>query len=344
MMQRAAFYEGNRTVRIGDCLPATPTQGQVQIKVSHCGICGTDLHLFHGHMDHRMRLPQVFGHEMSGTVAAIGDDVRGFRLGDHVTVRPLDPCGTCPACRAGFSHVCQHLKFIGIDAPGALQTLWTVPAHTLHRLPDSLPLQKAALVEPLAVACHDVRRGQVKQGEYVVVQGGGPIGTLIALVARTIGARVLISEVNPYRLKVARDLGFQAVNPRVIDLPEYVTTETDTAGADAVFEVTGSAAGAESMTKLVRVHGRIVLVGVFSEIPRVNLFQFYWRELELQGARVYEPQDFDQAIQLAASGTLPLELLISEVCSLEQLEPALHRLESGGEVMKILVQCSEEGR
>jgi (R,R)-butanediol dehydrogenase / meso-butanediol dehydrogenase / diacetyl reductase len=212
----------------------------------------------------------------------------------------------------------------------------------LHRLPDPLPLQKGALVEPLAVACHDVRRGQVKQGDYVVVQGGGPIGTLIALVARTIGARVLISEINPYRLRVALDLGFDAVNPQAIDLPEYVTTATETAGADVVFEVTGSAAGAESMTKLVRVRGRIVLVGVFSETPKVNLFQFYWRELELQGARVYEPQDFEQAIQLAASGALPLDLLISEVCSLDQLEPALHRLESGGEVMKILVQCSED--
>jgi (R,R)-butanediol dehydrogenase / meso-butanediol dehydrogenase / diacetyl reductase len=342
MTPRAAFYEGNRAVRIGDCLPVAPTRGQVQIKVSHCGICGTDLHLFHGHMDHRVRIPQVFGHEMSGTVATVGEDVRGFRLGDHVTVRPLDPCGTCPACRAGYSHVCQHLKFIGIDAPGALQALWTVPAHTLHRLPDSLPLKKAALVEPLAVACHDVRRGQVKQGDYIVVQGGGPIGTLVALVARTIGARVLISEINPYRLKVALDLGFEAVNPKMTDLPEYVTNETETAGADVVFEVSGSATGAESMTKLARVRGRIVVVGVFSEIPRVNLFQLFWRELELQGARVYEPQDFEQAIQLANSGTLPLDFLISEVCSLDHLEPALHRLESGGEVMKILVQCAEE--
>lgn len=188
MRPRAAFYEGNRAVRIGDCMPVAPTLEQVQIKVSHCGICGTDLHLFHGHMDHRVRVPQVFGHEMSGTVATVGEHVRGFSVGDHVTVRPLDPCGTCPACRAGHSHVCQRLKFIGIDVPGALQTLWTVPAHTLHRLPDSLPLQKAALVEPLAVACHDVRRGQVKQSDYIVVQGGGPIGTLIALVARIIGA------------------------------------------------------------------------------------------------------------------------------------------------------------
>lgn len=340
-MLKAAYYEGNRSIRVGNCISTPPSAGQVQIRVSHCGICGSDLHLFHGDMDHRVRVPQVFGHEMSGAIAAVGEDVKGFAPGDHVTVRPLDPCGACPACQAGNSHVCQRLKFIGIDAPGALQALWTVPAHTLHRLPESLPLQKAALVEPLAVACHDVRLAGVKAGEYVVIQGGGPIGMLIAIVARSAGARVLISEMNPFRLKLARELGFDAVNPTETDIVKYVTDQTRTAGADVVFEVSGSAAGAESMTQLARVRGRIVIVAIFSQIPKVNLFQFFWRELRLLGARVYEPEDFERAIALAASGSLPLDRLISEVQPLEGLDTALHRLESGGEVMKILIQCSE---
>jgi (R,R)-butanediol dehydrogenase / meso-butanediol dehydrogenase / diacetyl reductase len=340
---KAAYYEGNRTIRIDNCDPVPPAAGQVQIQVSHCGICGSDLHLFHGDMDHRVQIPHVFGHEMSGTVVEAGEGVSSFAPGDHVTVRPLDPCGTCPACRAGNSHVCQRLKFIGIDAPGALQALWTVPAQTLHRLPASLSLQEAAVVEPLSVACHDVRLAGVQTGEYVVVQGGGPIGTLIALVCREAAARVLISEVNPFRLKLLHELGFEALNPQEVDVAKYVTDQTGTAGADVVFEVTGSAAGAELMTKLVRVRGRIVIVAIFSETPRVNLFQFFWRELRLLGARVYERQDFDTAITLAASGSLPLTRLITEVCPLEDLESALHRLESGGEVMKILVRCSDWG-
>jgi (R,R)-butanediol dehydrogenase/meso-butanediol dehydrogenase/diacetyl reductase len=338
---KAAYYEGNRTIRVGACAPVAPGPGQVQIQVSHCGICGSDLHLFHGDMDHRVRAPQVFGHEMSGTISAVGEGVNAFAAGDHVTVRPLDPCGTCPACRNGNSHVCQRLKFIGIDAPGALQALWTVPAHTLHRLPASLSLEEAALVEPVSVACHDVRLAGVQAGEYVVVQGGGPVGTLIALVCQHSGARVLITEVNPFRLKLARELGFEALNPKETDIVQYVTDQTATAGADVVFEVSGSAAGAEMMTKLARVRGRIVIVAIFSEAPTVNLFQFFWRELRLLGARVYEPQDFERAISLAASGALPLSQLITEVCQLEDLESALHRLESGGDVMKILVRCSE---
>jgi (R,R)-butanediol dehydrogenase/meso-butanediol dehydrogenase/diacetyl reductase len=337
---RAAFYEGQEKIRIGDCAPVAPGAGQVQIQVSHCGICGTDLHVFHGKMDHRVTFPQVIGHEMSGTITAAGAGVTGWAAGDRVTVRPLDPCGSCPACRAGHSHVCQKLKFIGIDAPGAMQGLWTVPAHTLHRLPDNLSLEQGALIEPIAVACHDVRLGAVKAGEFVVVLGGGPIGVLVASVAKNEGARVVVSEVNPFRLKLAAGLGLETVNPRETDLVGLVNSETGGAGADVVFEVSGSAGGAEMMTKLPRVRGRVVVVAVFSDPPKVDLFQFFWRELKLTGVRVYEPEDFEKAIAIAAAGRLPMDRLITNTVPLEGLGAAFRQLESGGDVMKILVSCA----
>lgn len=339
-MLKAAYYEGNQHVSVRECIPAPPGPGEVQVKIAYCGICGTDLHLFHGKMDHRMQLPQVFGHEVSGTVAAIGPDVEGFSEGEPVTVRPLAPCGDCPACKAGNSHVCQRLKFIGIDRPGGLQALWTVPAYTLHRLPKSMSLRTAALVEPLAVACHDVHRGRVQAGEYVVVQGGGPIGILIALVAREAGGHVLISEVNPFRLQLARELGFETLNPVERDIVAYVNEKTKTAGADVVFEVSGSTAGSQTMTKLAKVRGRIVIVAVFGQSVSVDLFQFFWRELELAGARVYEPADFEKAIALLEQGALPLDKLISEVRPMEETQAAIEQLESGGSVMKVLVECS----
>lgn len=337
---KAAYYEGNETIRIGDCVPVSPGRGQVQLRVAYCGICGTDLHVFHGKMDRRVRIPQVLGHEMSGTIAALGPDVAGFGVGDRVTVRPLDPCGACPACRAGHSHICQNLKFIGIDAPGALQGLWTVPAHTLHRLPGNLTFSQGALIEPLAVACHDVRMADVHPGEFVVVQGGGPIGVLIAQVARTTGARVVISEVNPYRLTLASELGLEVVNPRATDLVEFVTAHTGGAGADVVFEVSGSAAGAEMMTRLPRTRGRIVVVAIFSEPPAVDLFRFFWRELKLSGARVYESEDFENAIQLAGSGVLPLDRMVTATIPLAELATGFREMERGGEVMKVLVECA----
>jgi (R,R)-butanediol dehydrogenase/meso-butanediol dehydrogenase/diacetyl reductase len=338
---RAAFFEGNQTISVGPCVPVEPGPGHVQIQVAYCGICGTDLHLFHGEMAHRLRLPHVMGHEMSGTIAAVGAGMDSYQPGDRVTVRPLDPCLDCPACRVGHRHICQNLKFIGIDTPGALQGLWTVPAHTLHRLPESLSLEHGAMVEPIAVACHDVRMGEVKAGDYAVVIGGGPIGVLIALVAQTRGARVRMAEVNPFRVRLARDLGIGAVNPREVDLFALVNEETFGAGADVVFEVSGSTAGVETMTRLPRTRGRIVVVAIFGDAPKVDLFRFFWRELKLTGARVYEPEDFEAAIGLAASRQLPLERLITNVVPLDGLADGLREMERGGEAMKILVNCAE---
>ena len=338
---KAAFYVGNTTMKTGPQTAIEPTLGKVQIQVAYCGICGTDLHIFHGKMDHRVHLPQVVGHEMSGTISALGPGVEGFSVGDRVTVMPLDPCNNCPACRAGHNHICQNLKFMGIDTPGAMQTYWTVPAHTLHHLPPTLPFQIAALVEPTSVACHAARLGSVAEGEYVVVLGGGPIGTLVALVAKSQGARVLVSEINPYRLQLLKELGLEAMDPRQKDFPEYVTDRTNSAGADVVFEVTGSAAGAELMTKLPRTRGRIVVVAIFADPPKVDLFRFFWRELRLCGARVYEHQDFEAGIRMAASGSLPLDRLITETYPLEQVQSGLQQMERGGAVMKVLIKCGE---
>jgi 2-desacetyl-2-hydroxyethyl bacteriochlorophyllide A dehydrogenase len=338
---RAAFYNEKHKMSVGTGVPKAPGPGEVQIRVSHCGICGTDLHIFQGHMDHRVKTPQVLGHESSGLIEAVGEGVKGWKPGDRVTVMPLDPCNACPACKAGHSHICQKLKFIGIDAPGALQGLWTVPAHTLHRLPDSLSLEHAALVEPVAVACHDVRLGEVKPGDYAVVIGAGPIGTLVALVARHTGARVLVTEVNPFRIRLAREFGLAVVDPRETDVAALVTEQTGGAGADVAFEVSGSQAGAELMTKLPRTRGRIVIVAIFADGPKVDLFRFFWRELKLCGARVYEHQDFDAAVELASSGAIPIPKLITGVYPLDGVQKALEQMHSGGEVMKILIDCTQ---
>ena len=339
---KAVYYEGNRSIRLGECMPVSPRAGEVRIRVSYAGICGTDLHIYHGHMDKRVVFPQIMGHEMSGVIQELGEEVTGFAIGDRVTVRPLDPCEECPACRSGHSHICQHLKFLGIETAGAFQTYWTVPAHTLHRLPDCLSLEHGALVEPLAVACHDVRIGQVKPGEYAVVLGGGPIGTLIALAAREAGAEVLVSEINPFRLQLLQELGFDAINPKERDLAAYVGDHTDGAGADVVFEVTSSAAGAEIMTQLPRTRGRIVIVGIFGQPAKVDLHRFFWRELRLFGARVYEPEDFERAIELAAAGSMPLDRIITDIYPLEQLEEGFRQMENGGRVMKILLNLEGE--
>ena len=337
-MAQAAYYEGNRTIRHGRGELVAPKAGEVQLKISHCGICGTDLHIFHGAMDARVAMPLVMGHEMSGTVHEVGEGVPDYELGDKVVVMPLAPCGACPACAAGHSHICHNLNFLGIDTPGAFQSYWTVPAYTLHRMPEQLSLAHGALIEPLAVACHDVRLADVKRGDQVVVIGGGPIGMLVALVAQQAGADVIVSEINPYRVDLANRLGLRAIDPSATDLLDLVMQRTDGAGADIVFEVSGSQAGASLMTDLLRTRGLAVIVAIFAQQPKIDLFRFFWRELRLKGVRVYESEDFKAAIDVAASGALPLDELITDIRPLSALKSGFEDMDQGGRVMKILLE------
>lgn len=337
---KAAQYTGSGTFLVKEVPAIPPAADEVTVHVAYCGICGTDLHIFHGKMDARVKPPQVIGHEMSGTVVAVGKDVKDWHAGDRVTVRPLDWCGECAACRAGHSHVCMKLKFMGIDSAGAFQEHWNVKGRTLYRVPDSLSLKHAALIEPLAVACHDARRANLRAGETAVVLGGGPIGLLIALVARTHGARVLVSEVNPHRVAFARGLGLDVVNPVEQDLAVTVLERTGGVGADVVFEVTASAPAAKVMTELARVRGRIVVVGIYTQPPTLDLFKFFWRELELYGARLYESEDFDRALALAATGDLPLDRLVTGVFPLADIQAGFASLDNNTTAIKTLIHVS----
>lgn len=334
----AVYYEGKGSFALGECVEQAPAPGEVRLEVAYCGICGTDLHIAHGAMDQRVRTPQVIGHEMSGVVAELGAGVDDFRVGEPVVVRPLDTRGETPADK-GFSHIGAGLKFLGIDAPGAFQRSWTVPAFTLHHLPDGVDLRLAALVEPLAVACHDVRRAELAAGETAVVMGAGPIGLLVALVAAAEGARVVVSEVNAARLAFAEELGFETIDAGAADVAERVVELTAGARADVVFEVSGAPAAALAMTQLASVRGRIVVVAIYPEPQPVRLFDFFWKELQLRGARVYEPEDFDRAIELIAAGTMPLERLISRVESLERLPSLFEELAHGTSDIKVIVDC-----
>jgi 2-desacetyl-2-hydroxyethyl bacteriochlorophyllide A dehydrogenase len=341
-MTLAVRYTSARTLGTAPALSAPPGPGEVELAPAYVGICGTDLHIFHGDMDARVHTPAVLGHEMSGLVTQVGPDVEGWQPGDAVTVMPLRWDDTCPACRNGHHHICQDLDFIGIDSPGAMQQRWTVPASTLIRLPGTLALDHAALVEPTAVAVHDVGRAQVREGEKVVVVGGGPVGILIALVARSAGADVRVVELSTHRRLLAEELGLTAWNPADDDVPALVGTWTGDTGADVAFEVSGAQGGVDTAVDVLGVRGRLCLVAIHPRPREVNLHRFFWRELTLIGARLYDRSDFEKAVTLVADGTIPAERLISKVVPLTQAPAAFEALEGGGDVMKILVDCTDD--
>ncbi|MEM8959330.1 MAG: alcohol dehydrogenase catalytic domain-containing protein [Pseudomonadota bacterium] len=338
----AAFYRGNKQFDVEPVASADPGPGEVAIRIAYCGICGTDMHVYHGNMDARVGLNRIVGHEMSGTVAAVGAHVDDVTVGEKVVVRPLDPCGDCPACVAGHRHLCHRLKFLGLDTDGAMQDFWVVPAHTVHRLPEGMQLDHAALIEPVAVACHDVRLSSLRAGEDAVVIGGGPIGVLVAMVAREAGGHVVISEVNPNRLAIARTLGFDVVNPVEEDLFAAIDARTGGKGADVVFEVSGTQPGVDAMTAVAATRARIVMVAIHATKPQIDLFQFFWRELKLIGARVYEPEDYEQAIALVSGGAIDADTVITDVSPLAEIQQAFEALDRSPTALKSLIRVGGE--
>jgi 2-desacetyl-2-hydroxyethyl bacteriochlorophyllide A dehydrogenase len=333
---RQAIYTGDQTIRVVDAQSRPPGPGQVQVRVAYTGICGTDLHILHGDMDARVGSSAVLGHEMSGTVEACGTGVTGWSVGDPVTAMPIESCGTCLTCRSGNGHICPNLTFLGIDSAGSMQEFWNVRANLLIPLPINLDLAHAALVEPTAVAVHDVRRADLRPGQRALVVGGGPIGQLIALVARQAGADVLLVEPDPYRRELAASFGQQTADPNARDaLCDWHQGEY----ADVAFEVSGVTAGMATAVEELGPRGRLVLVAIHPQPREVNLHRFFWRELTLLGARLYERTDVETAVQLIAGGTIPAPSLISTIEPLERVGEAFTALQAGAGVMKVLLDC-----
>ncbi|APX13189.1 zinc-dependent alcohol dehydrogenase [Tateyamaria omphalii] len=341
MTHQAAFYRGDKHFSVEAVETPGPGPGHVQIDVAYCGICGTDLHIYLGHMDARVGFERTIGHEMSGVVSAVGDGVEGLAPGQNIVVRPLDHCGHCPACKAGHQHICHNLKFIGIDSDGAFQQKWNVPAHTVHVLPAGLNLAHAALIEPLAVAVHDVDRGRVQPGEDVLVIGGGPIGMLVAMAARHAGANVTVAEINDNRLAFAQSVGFTTMDPKTTDVAKAMHEATDGKGADVVFEVSGSQPGVDLMTAASATRGRIVMVAIHATKPQIDMFQFFWRELDLIGARVYRPEDYDKAMDLLAQGVVDCDAFITDIQGLDDIEGAFKMLTENPNAMKSMIRVTE---
>jgi 2-desacetyl-2-hydroxyethyl bacteriochlorophyllide A dehydrogenase len=312
--------------------------GEAVLKVKRVGICGTDLHIFQGHLDHRVPRGGIIGHETFAEVAEAPAGA-GFVKGDRVVVEPLRVCHACRACKMGATWLCYKLKVLGVDVSGGMQEYWAVPTERLIKVPASLSDDHAAVMEPLAIATHDVTRANVKEGDAVLVFGGGPIGALIALVARHRGARVIVSEVNPFRVALLKGLGLEVVGPGV-DVVKFANDWTDGEGVDIAFEVTGNAAAVRLMTDVVRVWGTISVVAIHAEPMVVNLYPMFARELTMHGSRLYARADWEEAIRLAASGAVPVGPLVTHKIPLEGLQEGMEQALRGGPVMKVLVDLS----
>jgi (R,R)-butanediol dehydrogenase/meso-butanediol dehydrogenase/diacetyl reductase len=309
-------------------------QEEALIKVAYGGICGSDMFIYSGEHP-RAKAPLVLGHEFSGTVAELPNGYGGdFAVGDSVVVNPLISCGQCTPCRSGHAHVCKTLRLTGIDTDGGFAEYARVPLDQLVRLPAGISLEHGAIVEPVAVAVHAVRRSMLKAGDRVLVIGGGPIGYLVAAVARIAGAgRVMVVEPNDFRRKLVSGLGVETMAAADAD---RILARTGGDGADVVFEVAGVAAAMEAAVACCKIRGQIVNVSVFHKPAPVNLLRVNFAELTIIGIRVYTREAFDAAAAMVAAHP-ELARVITHRLPFEEAKRGIELMRRGGDNLKVLL-------
>jgi len=315
-----------------------PGPGEVAVDVAYCGICGSDLHML---PSPAIAPGTVMGHEFSGAVAAVGDGVEGWSSGDRVCVLPATACGKCPSCLAGQEHLCGEamLRGHGLGArPGAFAERVVVDPDSLFRLPDSVSEEHGALVEPLAVGVHGVRRADLDPADPVVVLGAGPIGVMTALALRATGsARVVVVEPGDSRRQRIESLGFTAIS-----LEGVHEAMIEALGGElpaGVFECAGHESGLGLALELVRPAGVIVALGVLEEPVPVNQLLLIVKEARILGAFAYRQEDFSDALALLEAGKIPAGELITEVAPLDRAQEMVDELRRPGtEQLKVLLQ------
>jgi 2-desacetyl-2-hydroxyethyl bacteriochlorophyllide A dehydrogenase len=314
---------------------------EARVGVAFCGICGSDLHL---RPSEAVPAGSVMGHEFSGTVTEAGEAVEGFAPGDRVAIYPFTPCGECSNCARGDDHVCNGAAVtglgLGLNQGGYAESV-VVDGSMLVRIPDTLSFEHGALVEPLAVALHGIEIGEARPGDRCVVIGAGPIGVMTALGLRARGIEdVLVVEKNERRQERVRALGFDAVG--LAGVHDRVLAAFGGEAPDVVFECAGNPAAPELAIELVRSRGIVVLLGVLEEPVPISQLVLMIKEAQVRASFAYRRKEFQEAIDLLASGKLPGDRLITGTAPLEDAQGMFERLENPAtEDIKILLAPSE---
>ena len=316
-----------------------PGPGQVRLKVQRIGVCGSDVHVYHGKHPFTP-YPVVQGHEFSAIVESLGAGVKGIPVGSKVTATPQEVCGICRPCRRGQYNVCEKLKVRGFQAPGVAQDLFVTEADKIVMLPDSFTPEQGAFVEPVSVAVHSTGRAGDITGRNVVVAGAGPIGNLAAQACKRRGAaKVLITDISDYRLDVATKVGIDAVsNVKRETLADAARRVFGDQGFDVAMEAAGAESSLSSIVKNIDKGGRIVILAVFAEKPPVDVSVLCEHELTVTGTMMYRHEDYVQAVKWIADGSIRLAPLESRHFPFEKYLDAYRYVETEGErSMKVMI-------
>ena len=319
-------------------------EGQILIRIRMIGICGSDIHVYHGKHPFTT-YPVTQGHEVSGEIVALGQGVEGFRLGQKVTVEPQVFCGKCHPCTHGKYNLCEELKVMGFQTTGVASTYFAVDASKVTPLPESLSFEEGAMIEPLAVAVHAVRRFGEVEGKKVAVLGAGPIGNLVAQSAKALGAdTVMVTDVSDYRLELAKRCGADVtVNTAGEDFGQAMVRCMGPDKADVIYDCAGSNVTMNQAIRCARKGSVIILVAVFADMATVDLAVLNDHELDLNTTMMYRHEAYVTAIELVEQGKVQLRPLMSRTFPFRQFKQAYEYIDANRETsMKILVNVQDQ--
>jgi 2-desacetyl-2-hydroxyethyl bacteriochlorophyllide A dehydrogenase len=329
---REAILEGKRRFVVRDVPEPALDEDEVLIKVRYCGICGSDLHTYIEGVNIR------HGHEFAGDIVEVGAGVKGWEIGDRVTAESHDSCGECYWCRRGEMRLCENLYAMWAQTPGAFATYTKAKYHQLHRLPPELSYEEAALVEPTAIALHTVRSSNMGAGDFVAVLGLGPIGQLVARLAKLSGAiAVYATDVSQSRLELAKDVAHEVIDVNVVNPVDRILELTDGRGPDVVFECAGAISATQQSIALVRKGGTIILVGVSLHPVETLVSDIVLRELTVKGSVFFHSAEFAAALSLIKDKRIDVAPLMTSVMPLDDINEAFEMAVSG-EGGKILIK------
>ncbi len=327
------------TIEFRDVPKPVPKDSEVLVEIKRIGVCGSDIHVYHG-LHPYTSYPVVQGHEVSGKVVAKGRNVSQVSIGDNVTFLPQVTCGTCYPCTHGMYHICNSLKVMGFQTSGAAQEYFPVQEELIVRVPNHVSFDAAAMIEPVAVAVHALRRGGDVTGKQILVLGAGPIGNLVGQVAKGLGAaKVMITDVSDFRIDMAKQCGLDyPVNTAKEDLANTIDAKFGESKADLILECAGAQPAISQALSTARKGTTIVVVGVFSKKPEVDLALVQDRELSIVGTLMYQRKDYETAIRLLAEGRLILEKLITTRFTFADYQKAYEYIEKTKDrVMKVMI-------
>ena len=320
--------------------PGQLKENEVLLRIKRIGVCGSDIHVFHGKHP-ATPYPVVQGHEYSAIVEATGTKVTKVKPGMRATARPQLVCGECGPCKRGQYNACQKLKVQGFQAPGVAQDLFVVPEERIVVFPDSMTLEQGAMIEPAAVGAHSTNRVPVLKGKNVVVAGAGTIGNLVAQFAKARGAaKVLITDISDYRLDIARQCGIDAtLNVKTTSFEEGTKSFFGSEGFQIGFEAAGVQSSLDVLMQFVEKGGAVVILGVYSQNPVVNMFYLGEHELNVFGSMMYRQEDYEAAVEMISSGKIITKPLLTTSFPFNKYLDAYKYIEEQGEKsMKVMIE------